>query len=98
MTGAYRGAVIGLLLAIGYDTSSQTATLEGGRAHLRFATVLLAALIGAGAGLLVAAFHCAAAAEAVGAAEIGVSRWGPRALRRDRPASAVHAAERQDWV
>ena len=34
------GFLLGLLLAIAYNTSSQTAVLEGGRGHLRFGFVL----------------------------------------------------------
>ena len=51
---AYRGALIGLLIAIGYDTSASTAALEGGRRHLSFGVVIFAALIGLGVGLVAA--------------------------------------------
>jgi hypothetical protein len=53
---AYRGAIVGLLLAIGYNTSAQTAALEGGRNHLTFATVILCGVGGALAGVVLAAF------------------------------------------
>lgn len=54
LVAAYRGAVIGLLLAIGWDTSSQTATLEGGHGHLTFGAVIVCGVIGAIGGLIVA--------------------------------------------
>jgi hypothetical protein len=53
---AYRGAILGLLLAIGYNTSAQTAALEGGHRHLTFATVILCGVGGALAGLVLAVF------------------------------------------
>ncbi len=49
---AYRGAIVGLLLAIGYDTSAQAAALE----HLTFATVIFCGVGGALAGVVFAAF------------------------------------------
>jgi hypothetical protein len=52
---AYRGAILGLLLAIGYDTSAQAAALDGGLNHLTFATVILCGVGGALAGVVVAA-------------------------------------------
>ncbi len=53
---AYRGAILGLLLAIGYDTSARTAALEGGRHHLTFVAVILWGAGGAFAGIVIAAF------------------------------------------
>lgn len=52
--GLYRGAVIGLLLAIGWNTSSQTAALEGGHTHLKFLAVVGCGAGGAIVGVLLA--------------------------------------------
>jgi hypothetical protein len=38
--GGCLGAIVGLLTGIAYNTSAQTATLEGGSHHLTFAAVL----------------------------------------------------------
>lgn len=53
---AYRGAVVGLLLAIGYDTSAQATALGAGLSHLSFTTVIVCGIGGAVAGLVLAGF------------------------------------------
>lgn len=53
LAGIVLGAIVGLLLAIAYNTAAETAALEGGHRHLRFAATLLAMGGGALAGLLV---------------------------------------------
>jgi hypothetical protein len=56
-SGCFRGAVLGLLLAIGWNTSRQTNPLEAGHFynHLTFGVVVGCGAGGALAGLLVAA-------------------------------------------
>lgn len=51
---SFAGVVIGLLLAIAYDTSANTAALEGARRHLTFAQIGFVAVGGAIAGLFLA--------------------------------------------
>jgi hypothetical protein len=54
--GIFRGAVLGLLLAIGWDTSSQTTLLEsdGGHVHLTFQWVVGLGITGAVVGGVIA--------------------------------------------
>jgi hypothetical protein len=52
---AYRGAVIGLLLGIGWNTSAATAVLEGGHHHLSFGGIVLCGIGGGVVGLIIGA-------------------------------------------
>ncbi|HEY8775815.1 MAG TPA: hypothetical protein VIM33_04955 [Gaiellaceae bacterium] len=51
LVGMLIGAGLALALAIAYDTSAQTAALEGGRGHLKFGGILFFAVVGAIIGL-----------------------------------------------
>jgi len=43
--GFYAGFVLGLLVGIAYNTSSQTSVLEGGHAHLKFGGIIVVAVV-----------------------------------------------------
>jgi hypothetical protein len=57
--GLFRGTVIGLLLGIGWNTSSQTAALEGGHAHLTFGVIVGCGIGGAITGVVLASIFWA---------------------------------------